>query len=225
MVFEKKGKIKYNSSFLREFIARVTSTGRHTRTSIVAAMNKDGSLPGDEKDKQVTLTQLSRWEKSGRAPQLERIISLINNFEDVNLEDFFLVDDNPIEYMVKQSTESVVAVPSDDTDMLRIELKYLKEIDTIRSQGQLRENDIKSNYEEKISAATQTIVEQEHIIRDANKMIHDQQLLVSDLQSTITKLQATISDQNDVISQQNRIIASGHYSMSVEKGATMVAED
>lgn len=222
----KKGKIKYNSSYLRELIARVTSTGRQTRTSIVAAMNKDGSLPGDAKEKQVTLTQLSRWEKSGRAPQLERIISLINNFDDVNLEDFFLVDDNPIELKVyKQNSEFTESVSADDTAMLRIELKYLKEIETIRSQEQVREDDIRFNYEKQISDASETIVEQEHVIRDANKMIHDQQLLVSDLQNTITKLQATISDQNDVISQQKRIIASGHYSMSVEKGATMVAED
>lgn len=224
-----KKKIKYNPSFLREFIARVTSSGRQTRTSIVSAMNKDGALPGDEKEKQVTLTQLSRWEKSGRAPQLERIISLVNNYEDVSLSDFFTEDDGPIEIVITKSDRSIGA-PSDDmvngdASMLRMKLKYMDDIEAIRCQSQQREDNIRSSYEKRLSDATDTIIEQEHLIRDNNKMMIDQQRLVADLQDKITQMQETISQQASQISRQERIIAESDrrsYNNS-EKGLPMAA--
>ncbi|MBQ9705950.1 MAG: hypothetical protein IJV55_07195 [Paludibacteraceae bacterium] len=148
-----KKKIKYNADFLTAFVEKVTHGGRQTRTAVVAAMNKDGSLSGDEKEKQVTLTQLSRWVKTGRAPQLERICSLVNNFEGVSLSDFFVEEQTG--EAVKVSPRKGQRATTDEamTDLI----KQKDELITKMQESALRQMEIMNEQQAQIAQMQSTI--------------------------------------------------------------------
>lgn len=210
-------KIKYNPDFLAK-LAGVSGEGKRTR--IVAAMNADRNRRANgsnAKTGQVSLKTLDRWVKERKTPPfLDALLSLCNNMDDVSLGDFFVDDDdNPADISIrkksnrKTDTEEQKA-PTDPATMLRMELKYMNDIETIRCQAQSREDGIRESYEKRIANATETILEQEAHIREMHKQAVEQQRIVAGLQDTIAQMQSTIASQYDQILQQKRALAICH---------------
>lgn len=157
---KKKRRIKYDCDALARLIERVTAHGRGTRTDIVVAMNADST---DAKGK-VTLNQLQWWVENRKPVKMERLVSLVNNMDDVSLSDFFVYEDDgeKVEAATREPKKRRgKTADKDDTDMrlelLQEKLEHQQDINRLHEEYGKKMSDLQQLMQRTIDAQGEQI--------------------------------------------------------------------
>lgn len=113
-----KKRIKFNGEFLSELIKRVESRPGQNRSTIVDAMNAD-RVEGRSSQTKVSLSQLSVWAENKEPFKLQRIISLVNNMEGVELSDFFVYEDGSSAAIKPKRSKKGAAADTETLDSVK----------------------------------------------------------------------------------------------------------
>lgn len=173
-------KIIYNKDFLPNLVKRIIEKDHATKSMIVDALNEK-----DDK-KKTSLSQLNLWIKDEAVLPTKKIINLVNNMENVSLFDFFIyedgtkIEDMTISVPALQTLYDIGIYNEFRAFSLHKEPNYLKVIDDFLQRARAHEDEIRQEYENRItkreSELREIILSKENEIMLYKKLLKDKEM-------------------------------------------------